>query len=581
MDLKSFSNDFMYLLLRLREEDRDLSERAIEYFWTNMLLRKLSHREKFFDVFREFNLFDKSGLERAVLIEKALKEIISRYPGYGFIEYKGKYVWIFTEGPALLQKACALADEFIDGLSMPDIRDIGGSMYDAMFSISIDSGLVDTDAAVAMPVIEAMVKLLDMRPGMSIYDPSLDYGRAIYTIFKTEGFENAEFFGLETDPYRHRVAKTALVVLGANTAKLRQGDPLFRPESLSFLGSAMYDRVILEPPSQERIIHLGLKAGFFARGGLEVTKAPGSQWDYIAHGLESLKSSGKLVCLIDDYKVNGILESIVDDDRLEAVIEIPVSLVRSGRRSKSIIVINKNKSAARKGQVLLAVADRNEMQGWFGLACNTFWHDSVMELYSGWKNVPGKAGVVSTDSIIENGYNISPRCYAIVAADESMPAAEYAELLDAPMIRLGEVADLIEGVTSNEEYYVLESYRAPREGVIFVEGIDCETREVFERNGVNFLRESDIVFTMFGDLDDIAIVGEIPENYKVIPGSRLKVLRVKEGYDARKLFDILRSRMGRYAMRKAAHEAYMRGRQEPAICEIRIPDVVRKRDLAD
>lgn len=577
MDLKSFSNDFMYLLLRLREEDRDLSERAIEYFWTSMLLRKLSHREKFFDVFREFNLFDKSGHERAVLIEKALKEIISRYPGYGFIDYKGKYVWIFTEGPALLQKTCTLADEFIDDLTMPDIRDIGGSMYDAMFSISIDSGLVDTDTAVDMQVVETMVSLLDFHPEMSIYDPSLDYGRAIYSIFKTEGFENTEFFGLETDPYRHRIGKTALVVLGANTVKLRQGDPLFRPDSLSFLRNAMFDRVILEPPSQERIIHLGLKAGFFARGGLEVTKAPGSQWDYIAHGLESLKPSGKLVSLIDDYRVNGTLESIVDGDRLEAVIEIPESLVRSGRKSKSILVINKNKPAARKGKVLLAVAERDEMQGWFGLAYNTFWLDSVMELYSEWKNIPGKVGVVSTDSIIENGYNISPRSYPIVAADESMAAAEYTELLDAPMIRLGDVADLIEGMTSDEKCYVLKSYRAHREGVIDLEGIDCEAREIFERDGANFLRESDIVFTMFGNLDDIAIVGEIPENHKIVPDPRLKVLRVKEGYDGRKLFDILRSRMGRYAMRKAVHEAYMRGRQEPFVEEIRIPDVVRKK----
>ncbi len=33
MDLASFAENFVYLLFKLREEDRSLSERAIEYFF--------------------------------------------------------------------------------------------------------------------------------------------------------------------------------------------------------------------------------------------------------------------------------------------------------------------------------------------------------------------------------------------------------------------------------------------------------------------------------------------------------------------------------------------------------------------
>lgn len=577
MDLKSFSRNYMYLLSKLAEEGRDLSERAIEYFWTNMLLRKLSFRENFLDVFREFDLFKKSGLERAGLVEKALKEIISRYPRYGFIDYGGKYVWIFTEGPALLRKACTYADGFIDGLTITDIARVCGGIYDTMYSLSIDLGLVDPDAAVAMPVVEAMAKLLDLKPGMSVYDPAFNYGRAIYSIFKTEGLENTDFAGLETDPFRHRVGKTALAILGVNTVNLKRGEPLFRPANASLTDNALYDRVVIEPPSAERIIHLRLNTGHFSMGELEIAREPGSQWEYIGHGLEATKPSGKLVSLIDSCKIPEALRSIVDGDLLEAVIALPGSLVCSGSERKSILVINRKKPAERKGKVFLAVPETERAENWSSLADQARWLDSVTDLYGEWKGEPGKAGIVSTERIIENGYDISPYGYAVNSAGESTPAIDYAELLEAPMIKLGEVADLIEGVRG-ERYYRLDSYTADKNGVVNMEAIGRETSEVFREDDLNLLREFDILLPAFPGRDDMAIVGEMPEGFRVIPGTGLLALRVKDGYDPRKLFDILRSPMGRHTRREAGRSVYMSRSVAPILEEIMIPDIVRKRD---
>ena len=577
MDLKSFSRNYMYLLSKLAEEGRDLSERAIEYFWTNMLLRKLSFRENFLDVFREFDLFKKSGRDRAELIEKALKEIISRYPGYGFIEYGGKYLWIFTEGPAPLQKTCAYADGFIDGLAMTDIASVCGDIYNTLFSLSIDLGLVDPDAAVAMPVVEAMAKLLDLKPGLSVYDPALNYGRAIYSIFKTEGLENTDFAGLETDPFRHRVGKTALAILGVNTVNLKRGDPIFRPEDAALIENALYDRVVIEPPSAERIIHLRLNTGHFSMGELEIAREPGSQWEYIGHGLEATKPYGKLVSLIDSCKIPEALRSIVDGDLLEAVIALPGSLVCSGGERKSILVINRNKPAGRKGKVFIAVPERESAENWSSLADQSRWLDSVTDLYGEWKNRPGTAGIVSTDRIIENGYDISPYGYAVNSTGESTTALDYAELLEAPMIKLGEVADLIEGVRG-ERYYRLDSYTADKNGVVNMEAIGRETSEVFREDDLNLLREFDILLPAFPGRDDMAIVGEMPEGFRVIPGTGLLALRVKDGYDPRKLFDILRSPMGRHTRREAGRSVYMSRSVAPILEEIMIPDIVRKRD---
>jgi hypothetical protein len=157
MDFKGFSTD-LCITVRLREKTAP-SERAIEYFWTNMLLRKLSTRESSSMCSGSSTSSQGGWRERA--LEKALKEISPDIRATGS-RIQGKYVWIFSEAPALLQKACALVRVHRRPVDARHPR-YRRSMYDAMFSISIDSGLVDTDAAVAMPVIEAMVKLLDMR----------------------------------------------------------------------------------------------------------------------------------------------------------------------------------------------------------------------------------------------------------------------------------------------------------------------------------------------------------------------------------------------------------------------------------
>jgi len=76
----------------------------------------------------------------------------------------------------------------------------------------------------------------------------------------------------------------------------------------------------------------------------------------------------------------------------------------------------------------------------------------------------------------------------------------------------------------------------------------------------------------------MAIVGEMPEGFRVIPGTGLLALRVKDGYDPRKLFDILRSPMGRHTRREAGRSVYMSRSVAPILEEIMIPDIVRKKD---
>ena len=599
MDLASFAENFVYLLFKLREEDRSLSERAIEYFWTNMLLRKNSFRENYFDVFEEFALFGKSGIERAVLIEKALKEIISRYPRFRFIEYEGRYVWIFSEGPELLQKTCAYVDSFVDRLAMVDIFKKSGSLYEALLSVSMESDLLEGDSAAPPQVIDSMVELLDVQHGMSIYDPSTGFGRILYGIFKNNTLENLEYAGLEADPYRHRIGKIALILLGLNAVNLKQGDPLARPEDCSLLSNSQYDRVIIEPPSSEKLLSFRIKTGYVTRDNLEVSKVPGSQWSYIKHGIECLKPTGKMVSLIETIALEDPVREIVDNDWLEAVIELPVGKGNFLRRETSILLINKSKPDQRRGKVLLVVPESERQIDWFDIRNPIDWPSRLTEQYREWVSRPNRSGIVSIQTIAANGYTLRPRDYAISAGLPGRKEVSYEELINAPMIELKEIGEFITGgnpervgydrengmnsetpLHGDEEsgrIYLLERVATDSEGVIDLYRSTRHSRTQLEVAESSTLRKSDIVICVGPGAEGVGILGDILDDETVILSREHVALRVREEYDPLEVLRVLRSDYGRHLIREAKAAIFLSGMGIDALEEMKIPDIVRKK----
>ncbi|WP_214060974.1 HsdM family class I SAM-dependent methyltransferase [Mesotoga sp. UBA5557] len=598
MDLESFARDYIYLLFKLREQDRSLSERAIEYFWTNMLLRKQSFRDNFADVFEEFALFGKSGIKRAVLIEKALKEMISRYPRYRFIEYEGKYVWIFREGPELLQKACTYADSFVDRLAMVDIFNKSGSLYEALLSVSMESDLLEGDSAAPPQVIDSMVELLDVRHGMSIYDPATGFGRILYGIFKNNPREELEYAGLETDPYKHRIGKIALILLGLNAVNLKQGDPLIRPEDYSLLSNSQYDRVIIEPPSSERILSYRIKTGYLTRDNLEVSKVPGSQWSYIRRGIECLKPTGKMVSLIETRELGKPAQEIIDNDWLEAVIELPVGRGNLLRRETSILVINKSKPDQRKGKVLL-VPESERRIDWFDIRNPIEWPSKITKQYREWLSEPNRSGIVSIQTIAANGYTLKPRDYAISAGLSGRKDVSYEELINAPMIELKEIGEFIVGRSHgwidydredrmisktplhgdeiSDSIYLLDRVATDAQGLIDLSRSTRHSGSLVEVEESSALRKSDIVICVEPGSCGVGIVGDIADDQVVLLPGDCIALRVREEYDPFEVLRILRSDYGKYSIHKAKIDIFFSGGRLTALEEIRIPDIVSKK----
>jgi len=445
MDFPGSVQNFIYLLSKLGQQNKMLSEKAIEYFWSSLLLKKLSQNVQFSGVFWRFVFFGKSGKERADLIESSISELIVEHPEFAFMDFKGELGGAFKEDSPLFYRTCAYADGMIDGLSIRDIDLLIGPFYTGMFSFAIDSNLLYSDMIVPMEILDMMVDLLEIEPGMTVYDPAFGYGRSFYTIFMREGFDYTSFAGLEIDPRKWRLTKIILSLVGIDVSKLVRGDSLLKPTKETLYVEEQHNRVIIEPSTGERMVLQELKTDFFLRNILNISSGLISQWDFINHGMRSMKDDGKLVTLITRGELREGNKEIIDNDWLEAVIQLPLGAVHGGNDDCCLLVLNKAKPIGRKGQVFMSVSRSDGREPFcFEVREENLLLSSVMRNFRAWKGESGVCALVPIDTIKNSGYSLVPGDYSIIPVKKDQLPDDYEIFLTSPTVELDSIGEFLE-----------------------------------------------------------------------------------------------------------------------------------------
>jgi len=591
MGLPGSVQDFMYLLSKLGQRNRLLSEKAIEYFWSSLLLKKLSQNVRFSDVFWRFVFFGKSGQERADLMENAISELIVEHPEFSFMDFKGELSAAFKEDSPLFHRTCACADGMIDGLSVRDIDLLTDPLYRGMFTIAIDSNLLYSDMIVPMEILEMMVDLLEIEPGMKVYDPAFGYGRAFYTIFKREGFDYTSFAGLEIDPRKWRLTKIILSLFGIDVSKLVRGDSLMKPSKETLYVEERYDRVIIEPPTGERMVLQELKTDFFLRNILDISSGLISQWDFITHGMRSMKDDGKLVTLITRGALREGNKEIIDNDWLEAVVQLPLGAVHGGNDDCCLMVLNKAKPAIRKGQVFMAVSKSDGREPFcFEVREENLLLDSVMRNFKDWKGESGVCALLPISTIKQSGYSLVPADYPIIPVEIDQLPEDYETFLTSPTVELGSIgeffesnrvrnswrADLLEDNEADGKRYDGKVYKYPRlevddNGIVQFSSLEEYEGDLAKAAEKALLRKNDIIFNKRNDISTVGLVADIPSDASILPSGNLIVFRVTGDYDPIKVFDILRGDYGQFLIREATKHLFMEFLPLRIIQALRLP----------
>jgi hypothetical protein len=151
-----------------------------------------------------------------------------------------------------------------------------------------------------------------------------------------------------------------------------------------------------------------------------------------------------MVSLIETRELGKPAQEIIDNDWLEAVIELPVGRESPSKRDehsrnkqiKARSEKGKSAAGARIGETdrLVRYTEPHRM------AVEN--HKAVKRMAIGTRI---EAVIVSIQTIAANGYTLKPRDYAISAGLSGRKDVSYEELINAPMIELKEIGEFIVG----------------------------------------------------------------------------------------------------------------------------------------
>ena len=304
-----------------------------------------------------------------------------------------------------------------------------------------------------------MARILDPRPGMSVYDPTCGSGGLLvkshlYFLNKYGVKKNGQvelpsqyaplkLYGQEINPSTYAIAKMNAVIHGME-ADIRLGDTMKNPAFKDSSGRLMkFDLVVANPMWNQKASAFGGVEVYendpYERFTFGIPPASSADWGWIQHMYASLKDGGKMAVVLDtgavsrgsgnqgSNKEKEIRKKFVENDLIEAVILLPENLFYGNSAPGVILVINKNKR--HPDEILLINASKLYSKGRPKNYLTEEHIAKIAELYHQWKEEEGLSKVITKEEAARSDYNLSPSRYLATGEEEEVLPLEEAVLL--------------------------------------------------------------------------------------------------------------------------------------------------------
>jgi len=303
--------------------------------------------------------------------------------------------------------------------------DLLGSAYEYLIKQFADSaGKKGGEFYTPSEVVKLLVSLLKPHAGMRIYDPTAGSGGMLiqtrnHLAAHGENPRNLALFGQEMNLSTWAICKMNMFLHGVMNADIRKGDTLREPQHVQHGELMTFDRVIANPPFS--LAKWGKEeADNDPYGRFPYGTPPKDTGDlaFVQHMMSSLNAEGMMgVVMPHGVLFRGssekeIRKGILEADLLEAVIGLPPNLFYGTGIPASLLILNKRKSAERKGRVLFI---NGELEFEEGKNQNTLRQqdiDHILATFDAYQDVKRYAKVVPLADIRENDYNLNIRRYA-------------------------------------------------------------------------------------------------------------------------------------------------------------------------
>ena len=420
-----------------------------------------------FDIPEEF-LWENIRKDPARLPEnfsRAMKVLAERNPDLKDVFENVDFVQFTTsrENAEILRQLV----ELFSSRSLRDVSpDILGDAYEWILKYFAPQKAKEGEVYTPREVIKLMVKILDPKPGESVYDPACGSAGMLILSYKhvedKYGKSDADklfLFGQEANYKTLALARMNLYIHDIRNVHLMLGDTLLYPKFKEADKLQKFEVVIANPPwNQDGYDEITLKRGEFwiERFRYGFNPKQSADWAWIQHMLASAKDDTGRVgivldngCLFRGGREKAIRRNIVNRDLIDTIILLPEKLFYNTGAPGTMIIFNKNKPNGRKNKILFINASKEYEQHPEVRKLNRLGDTHIGKIVNAYKefcDMEGFAKVVGIDEIKENDYNLNVTLYVFPEeeVEEIDVEKEWGELKEIEH-ELAEINQKIEG----------------------------------------------------------------------------------------------------------------------------------------
>lgn len=312
-----------------------------------------------------------------------------------------------------------------------EFPDLLGAAYEFLIAEFADSaGKKGGEFYTPRDVVRLMVRLVDPRPGMRIYDPCVGSGgmliQAKHHVEEHGGnVRDLRLYGQDNNGGVWAICKMNMLLHGIADADIQNDDTLAKPMHREGGELMRFDRILTNPPFSQNYARAGMEFQERFRYGWCPESGKKADLMFAQHMVSVLRPQGCLATvmphgvLFRGGEEKKIRQGFIEDDLLEAVIGLAPNLFYGTGIPACILILRAQgaKGVARRGKVLFINADRDFRAGRAQNYLRPEDIEKMVKTYMAFEDVPGYATVVDHATLVENDFNLNIRRYADNAPD--------------------------------------------------------------------------------------------------------------------------------------------------------------------
>lgn len=313
--------------------------------------------------------------------------------------------------------------------------DLLGSAYEFLINMFAESaGKKGGDFYTPRDVIRLMVRMLDPKPHMKVYDPTCGSGGML--IITREYVEQCggdasdlRLCGQVNDASAWSICKLNMLLHGIRGADIQLEDTLLHPMHRVAGVLERFDRVIANPPFSQNYTRSNMEYPERFRWGWCPTSGKKGDLMFAQHMLAVCRDGG-MVCTVMPHGVlfrggaeKEIRTKLLQQDVVEAIVSLPPNLFYGAGIPACLLLMrpnllgrfpNPNKPADRQGRVLFINADAEFHAGRAQNYLQPAHIEKIASTFESYQDIPGYARCVSFEEMAQagNDYNLNVRRYA-------------------------------------------------------------------------------------------------------------------------------------------------------------------------